>query len=232
MNTLLKIVIFLITIGLFTVSIYTLQIENTKVANNSFFNINTLINKQITQLQKNYIGVAFNHVNGDILVTLDENVICFDLNSTSLNDSAKRKLLPLSNILTRENIVKITGYTCNFGFDEYNLQLSLHRAESVKNFIQSINPNLINIQTFGLGSHNPIADNSTAIGRKRNRRVEIKIENVNFNDSKIGDKSQLSSNDQNDKVIDLITKYNKIIILLSLLAAVIQIIDFVKKIFN
>jgi len=229
MNTFLKIVIFSLTIGLLIYSIHISQIDNTQVVNNSDYDINALMNKQINQLQKDYVCVVFDHVNNNIMVTLDENVISFDINSFSLSDSAKKKLIPLSNVLVRENTVKILGYTCNIGNDDYNSYLSLKRAEAVKYYIQNINPNLINIQAFGLGSREPIADNRTSIGRKRNRRVEIKIENHGFPDSKIQKESKVTDNDQ---ILAFLIKYNSIVIVISLFATLIQIYDFFKRLLN
>ncbi len=71
--------------------------------------------------------------------------------------------------------LKLEGHTDNVGSDKYNLDLSTKRAEAVKKYLgeQGISP--VRISTEGFGSTKPIADNSTAQGRDKNRRVEFKV---------------------------------------------------------
>lgn len=69
----------------------------------------------------------------------------------------------------------LEGHTDNLGSEKYNLNLSQKRAEAVKKYLEEkgINPN--RITAIGFGESKPIADNSTAEGREKNRRVEFKI---------------------------------------------------------
>ena len=69
--------------------------------------------------------------------------------------------------------VKIDGYTCNVGAPEYNVGLSLRRADAVKNYLVSKGVAPARVITAGHGEVDPIADNSTLTGRKQNRRVEF-----------------------------------------------------------
>jgi outer membrane protein OmpA-like peptidoglycan-associated protein len=73
-------------------------------------------------------------------------------------------------------ILKIEGHTDSQGSDEYNMTLSQQRAESVKQYLvqAGVKPEIITTQ--GLGETTPVADNSTAAGRQKNRRVEIVID--------------------------------------------------------
>jgi len=73
-----------------------------------------------------------------------------------------------------ESIV-ITGHTDNVGPAQFNQELSLRRAEAVKAFAISRGVDGSKIQTVGRGETNPIADNKTAEGRARNRRVDVEI---------------------------------------------------------
>ena len=75
---------------------------------------------------------------------------------------------------TLEVIIAI-GHTDSIGSDAYNLKLSVRRAEAVKAYLVSkgIEPN--RIYTEGKGKAQPIADNRTAEGRAKNRRVEIEV---------------------------------------------------------
>lgn len=69
--------------------------------------------------------------------------------------------------------LKISGYTDNKGGEATNNKLSQKRAESVKKYL--IKKGIINnrFKTEWYGSKNPIGDNNTEEGRKRNRRVEL-----------------------------------------------------------
>ncbi len=61
----------------------------------------------------------------------------------------------------------IEGYTDTTGTPDYNLKLSQQRADAVRDFLvaQGMSPDTISAK--GLGQDNPVADNSTATGRKR-----------------------------------------------------------------
>jgi len=69
----------------------------------------------------------------------------------------------------------IEGHADNIGSDEYNLELSSRRANSVKDyFIQKgISPG--RLSSYGYGKSMPVAANETEEGRAKNRRVEILI---------------------------------------------------------
>lgn len=69
----------------------------------------------------------------------------------------------------------ISGHTDNFGDENENLMLSKRRSEAVKKYLISKGINEERIQIEYFGESRPIADNSTPEGRKKNRRVEIKI---------------------------------------------------------
>ena len=73
----------------------------------------------------------------------------------------------------KEFIIK--GYTDSLGAYSYNLTISKFRANSVKSYLIAKGVNPANLDTFGLGSQNPIFSNRTAGGRKLNRRVEIEL---------------------------------------------------------
>ena len=72
-----------------------------------------------------------------------------------------------------ETKFELTGYTDSRGSEKKNLELSLARAESVKNYLvtKGVSSNRITIK--GAGSANPVGDNKTKEGRAKNRRVEI-----------------------------------------------------------
>ena len=69
--------------------------------------------------------------------------------------------------------ITIIGHTDNTGTDAVNDPLSVNRAASTRQYLaaQGVEPSRMSID--GRGSHDPVADNSTAAGRAMNRRVEI-----------------------------------------------------------
>jgi outer membrane protein OmpA-like peptidoglycan-associated protein len=69
----------------------------------------------------------------------------------------------------------IEGHTDNVGSDATNSELSLRRALSVRDYLIGLGVAASRIDVDGYGPSRPVADNSTADGRARNRRVEIVI---------------------------------------------------------
>lgn len=72
-----------------------------------------------------------------------------------------------------ETTFEIVGHTDNVGRPEKNKQLSADRAESVKNFLVEKGVSESRIVTRGVGDSEPIAANTTAEGRAKNRRIEF-----------------------------------------------------------
>jgi OOP family OmpA-OmpF porin len=72
--------------------------------------------------------------------------------------------------------VMLVGYTDSIGSEEYNLDLSLRRANSAANYLTS-NHNIARdrIVVNYYGEANPIASNDTEEGRAQNRRVEVAV---------------------------------------------------------
>ena len=71
--------------------------------------------------------------------------------------------------------VRIVGHTDNTGTDAINNPLSVARASSTRNYLTARGVAGSRIQVEGQGSYQPIASNTTAEGRSRNRRVEILV---------------------------------------------------------
>ncbi|MDX1668613.1 MAG: OmpA family protein [Limnobacter sp.] len=69
--------------------------------------------------------------------------------------------------------ISIVGHTDSIGSEEYNEDLSMRRAKSVKDYLtaRGVPANLISVD--GMGEAQPVASNKTAEGRAQNRRVEI-----------------------------------------------------------
>ena len=104
--------------------------------------------------------------------------VYFDSNKATFSTQEKVKVDKLVNLL-KENgnyNVKVNGYADALGADNYNLNLSKSRVNSVAKSIVSgkIKKNRI-VQQKGFGEANPAATNDTPEGRALNRRVEFEV---------------------------------------------------------
>ncbi|MCH7669317.1 MAG: OmpA family protein [Acidobacteria bacterium] len=116
----------------------------------------------------------------ELQTTLDDliagKVVEFELNSDVLTDVGIALLDEILDALRQFPLVpvEISGYADSQGEAEANLDLSLRRAQSVLDYLVAagVDPKLFEV--VGYGETQPIADNATAEGRKRNRRIEFK----------------------------------------------------------
>jgi outer membrane protein OmpA-like peptidoglycan-associated protein len=101
--------------------------------------------------------------------------VLFDFNKYTLKPEARERLAKISGIVLAYPDLKldIEGFTDSIGSDEYNQELSEKRAEGVRGYLISSGVKPDSVSATGLGKANPVADNSTAAGRKLNRRVEM-----------------------------------------------------------
>src|SRR5579872_6269563 len=101
--------------------------------------------------------------------------VLFDFNKYTLKPEARERLAKISGIVLAYPDLKldIEGFTDSIGSDEYNQELSEKRAESVRGYLVSSGVKPDSVSATGLGKANPVADNTTAEGRKLNRRVEM-----------------------------------------------------------
>ncbi len=82
----------------------------------------------------------------------------------------------LAKLAGMDTEVMVTvGHTDSVGSDAYNQRLSLRRAEAVKAYIVSKGIDATRVYTEGKGESQPIADNNSAEGRAKNRRVTVEV---------------------------------------------------------
>jgi len=72
-------------------------------------------------------------------------------------------------------VIEISGHTDDVGETMANQKLSEGRATAVKNYLISKGVKPTQVTAIGFGKTKPIADNKTAEGKAKNRRIEIKI---------------------------------------------------------
>lgn len=111
-----------------------------------------------------------------IKVTFESGIL-FATGKSNLSESSKSALSKFAASLkeTPETDVTIYGHTDNTGTREVNVKLSNERAASVASFLNNNGVATTRMTTEGKAFDEPVADNTTAEGRAKNRRVEIYI---------------------------------------------------------
>lgn len=101
----------------------------------------------------------------------------FDFDKAVLKPEGKAKLDDLVGKVKGVNLEVIiaVGHTDAVGTDAYNQKLSVKRSEAVKAYLVSKGIEKNRVYTEGKGEKQPVADNKTAEGRTKNRRVEIEV---------------------------------------------------------
>jgi OmpA-OmpF porin, OOP family len=101
----------------------------------------------------------------------------FDFDKAVLKPEGKAKLDDLVQKVKGINLEVIiaVGHTDSIGTVKYNQRLSVRRAEAVKAYLVSKGIEKNRVYTEGKGESQPVADNKTAEGRAKNRRVEIEV---------------------------------------------------------
>ena len=105
--------------------------------------------------------------------------LAFDFNESSLKKSSEAILFDLVDLIKQNNpqSILVIGHTDNTGSEEYNIDLSLKRAYSVKSFLIE-NGITNNIETIGHGESKPLHENNNKENKTANRRVEIYFEDL------------------------------------------------------
>ncbi|HBR11953.1 MAG TPA: hypothetical protein DD740_07070 [Chryseobacterium sp.] len=139
--------------------------------------IGNKMDKQAKEIKEVLPGAEVERVGEGIKVTLHENTVNFDFNSSTLTPLAKINLDKLVTVLKNnpDTNINIYGYTDSVGSDSYNLTLSAKRADAVKAYLTSKGVSSSRLFTQGMGEANPVASNDTDAGRAKNRRVEFAI---------------------------------------------------------
>ena len=132
-------------------------------------------NIESTKIQKDDVTtMSFSAVEAELL---EEYIIYFDFDQFIIKPEEKIKLDELIALSKHKGQlqVKLIGHTDYVGPQRYNLALSDKRVKAVNDYLESNGQKLSVINTEAIGELKPAANNSTIIGRAKNRRVEIKV---------------------------------------------------------
>ena len=121
-------------------------------------------------------GVSVTRMGDNITLNMPSS-ITFALNSADLNAQFYNALNGVTMVLKEYNktVIEVAGHTDSSGSDQYNMQLSERRAQSVASYLSSQGVQSSRLMTVGAGETRPVASNDTEQGRSANRRVEMTI---------------------------------------------------------
>ena len=114
---------------------------------------------------------------GDNIRLIMPGNITFQTDSYNLRSNFYEVLNSVGLVLAKyaDTTIRVTGHTDNTGARSYNQRLSERRAASVADYLATREVTRSRMYVQGVGFDQPIADNDTADGRARNRRVELYI---------------------------------------------------------
>ena len=138
--------------------------------------IGNYMDKQAAEIERDLEGARVERIGEGIKITFNSGIL-FDVNKSELRPEAKTNLENLAVILNKypDTEILVEGHTDSTGPADYNLTLSMRRAQSVANQMTAhqVMPNRFRI--MGYGEDQPVASNETAAGRQQNRRVDLAI---------------------------------------------------------
>lgn len=138
--------------------------------------IGEYMDRQAAEMRRDLENAEIERIGEGIKVTFQSGIL-FDLNKADLRGQAQTNLRELATILKKyeKTEILVEGHTDSTGSEDYNMDLSIRRAESVANFLYDYGVQLERFTVVGFGEMEPVASNSTPQGRQENRRVEIAI---------------------------------------------------------
>jgi len=134
------------------------------------------MDKQAKEIQTQVPGAKVERVAEGIKVEFNEKIL-FAFSKSDLSDSAKMNLNNLATILKNNpnTNIEIQGHTDSRGTEEYNMGLSLRRANAVRDYLISQDIDASRMTVKGYGETAPAYSNDTPEGMAQNRRVEFLI---------------------------------------------------------
>lgn len=125
-------------------------------------------------------GMEVERLREDLLRVSVSSEASFAFDRAEIKPEFKPTLNKVAGVLRDDPNVRISiiGFTDSIGTEDYNLRLSMRRAQATADYLisQGVSPSQILVR--GLGEAEPRASNETEAGRAQNRRVEIYLQQV------------------------------------------------------
>jgi outer membrane protein OmpA-like peptidoglycan-associated protein len=138
--------------------------------------IGNYMDKQAAEIERDIEGAKVERVGEGVKITFDSGLL-FDIDKAALKPQTRSELNELTGILNKypDTHILLAGHTDSTGRKDYNMQLSMRRAQSVADYLVSRGVDSGRFTVEGFGPSEPVASNDTPAGRAQNRRVEVAI---------------------------------------------------------
>ena len=140
--------------------------------------IGARMDRQAERIEEEIPGAEVNRIGEGINVTFNEEAgVYFEFDRANVKGTSAETLQKLAGIFQEypKTVILVEGHTDSAGPEEYNMDLSRRRAESVAQYLikQGVDADRFTVKWYG--ENQPKADNSTTEGKAQNRRVELGI---------------------------------------------------------
>jgi len=135
-------------------------------------------NQNATKAGTRVVSLAGTVENLDSYKSVSDTTVLFGFDKAGLTHKEKQSLDDFAQQVQGQKhyIIQVEGYTDSTGPSDYNYQLSQRRADAVIQYLaQKYNVPAYRIFLIGLGKDNPVANNASAAGRAKNRRVDVRL---------------------------------------------------------
>jgi outer membrane protein OmpA-like peptidoglycan-associated protein len=138
--------------------------------------IGNYMDRQAEEMERDLEGAKIERIGEGIKITFQSGLL-FDVDKADLRPEARQNLEKLAGILNKyeDTNILIEGHTDSTGPEDYNIDLSRRRAQSVSHHLATLNVATSRFSVIGYGEMQPVATNDTPDGRQLNRRVELAI---------------------------------------------------------
>ena len=138
--------------------------------------IGNQMDKQAAEIERDIEGAKVERVGEGIKITFDSGLL-FDVNKYDIKPVAQTNLTKLAGIFNKypDTEILIEGHTDSTGTRDWNMDLSMRRAQTVANALSRQQVLVSRLNQMGYGPDQPVASNTSPAGRALNRRVDLAI---------------------------------------------------------
>lgn len=140
--------------------------------------IGNKMDKQAQEIENEIPGAIVERVDDDIVITFEDGSgVYFATNKFDINEASQKSLNKLAGVFLEypDTKILVVGHTDSTGDADYNMTLSKNRAFSVTNYLKDKGISNGRLNTNWFGETKPLHDNSTSLGRAKNRRVNVVV---------------------------------------------------------